>query len=276
MFETYSLTLLITMGVGLLVTGAIAGVLAGLLGVGGGIVIVPVLFYLFDVLNLPEAVSMHVAVATSLATIIPTSISSARSHNKRGNLDFSLFKKWAPLILVGAALGGISARYFNGNHLTLIFGTVALLVSLNMALPKKIVLAEDLPKSPILNGMIGTVIGYFSSLMGIGGGTLSVPTLTLFSQPVHRAVGTASAFGLVIAVPAVIGFIFAGLNAEGRPPFSFGYVNIPAAILIFSATIFTAPIGARIASAINAKALKLAFAAFLFLTACRMLTKVLL
>mgnify|MGYP001802058088 CR=1 FL=1 len=262
MFETYSLTLLLTLGGGLLVTGAIAGVLAGLLGVGGGIVIVPVLFYLFDILNLPDAVSMHVAVATSLATIIPTSISSARSHNKRGNLDFELFRKWAPLILVGAAIGGFSARYFNGDHLTLIFGGIALLVSINMALPKKLVLADDLPKSPIANGTIGAVIGFFSSLMGIGGGTLSVPTLTLFSQPVLRAVGTASAFGLVIAVPAVIGFIFAGLSAEGRPPFSLGYVNIPAAVLIFSATI-----GARIASAINARALKLAFAGFLFLTA---------
>lgn len=272
--EEYGSTgFLIVMGLGLLGTGVIAGILAGLLGVGGGIVIVPVLFLLFNYLNIPDAVAMHVAVATSLATIIPTSIASARAHNKRGALDWDLFRLWAPYIFVGAALGGFVSQYISGIYLTAIFGCVALIVAINMASPKKLVIADELPSSTASNGAIGSVIGVFSALMGIGGGTLSVPTLTLYSVPVHRAVGTASAFGLVIAVPAVLGFINSGWDAAGRPPFSFGYINIVAAIIIFSATIFAAPYGAKIAHAINARALKLAFAAFLAVTSLRMLYK---
>lgn len=271
MLDYGSIGFLTMLAIGLLATGAVAGVLAGLLGVGGGIVIVPVLFYLFEFLEIPKSISMHLAVATSLATIIPTSISSARSHHKKGALDIALLKFWAPFIFIGAGLGGFLSRYINSNELTLLFGIIALIVSINMALPKKITLTSGLPKSKILNASIGAIIGFLSSLMGIGGGTLSVPTLTLFSYPVHKAVGTASAFGIVIAVPAVIGFIGAGLGIENRPPFSLGYVNLVAMALIFSMTIFTAPIGAKIAHKINAKSLKLAFAIFLFITAIRML-----
>lgn len=271
MIDYGSTGFLIALAIGLLATGAIAGILAGLLGVGGGIVIVPVLFYLFDYLQIPKSISMHLAVATSLATIIPTSISSSRSHYKKGALDVDLLKFWAPFIFVGAGLGGYLSRYIKSDELTILFGIIALIVSINMAIPKKLVLSDHLPKSKTVNGTIGAIIGFLSSLMGIGGGTLSVPTLTLFSYPVHRAVGTASAFGLVIAIPAVIGFILSGLGVADRPPFSFGYVNLVAMGLIFSMTIFTAPIGAKIAHMINAKSLKLAFAVFLFITALRML-----
>lgn len=258
---------------GLLTTGALAGLMAGLLGVGGGIVIVPVLFYLFGSLGISDGIGMHLAVATSLATIIPTSISSALAHHRRGAFDRDLFRTWAAFIFLGAGLGGYMSEFIKGSQLTAIFGFVALIVSLNMANPRKLVLADGLPNSLIGNGAIGSVIGFLSALMGIGGGTLSVPVLTLFSVPVHRAVGTASAFGLVIAVPAVVGFILGGLDVPGRPPLSLGYVNVPAAILIFSATIFTAPVGARLAHAINPRALKLSFAAFLALTSMKMLYK---
>lgn len=271
MLDYGSTGFLIALAIGLLATGAIAGILAGLLGVGGGIVIVPVLFYLFDYLEIPKTISMHLAVATSLATIIPTSISSARSHHKKGALDTNLLKFWSPFIFIGAALGGYLSRYIKSDDLTVLFGVIALVVSINMAIPKKMVVMNHLPKSKMLNAAIGSIIGFLSSLMGIGGGTLSVPALTLFSYPVHRAVGTASAFGLVIAIPAVIGFIFAGIDVADRPPYSFGYVNLVAMVLIFSMTIFTAPIGAKIAHKINAKSLKLAFAIFLFITAIRML-----
>jgi uncharacterized membrane protein YfcA len=261
---------------GLLATGAVAGILAGLLGVGGGIVIVPVLFLLFEAIAIPDSVSMHVAVATSLATIIPTSISSARAHHRRGAVDPGLLKVWAPFIFAGAGFGGFISQYIKGDYLTAIFGAIALLVALNMANPKKYVIASSLPSNPIKNGMIGGVIGTLSALMGIGGGTLSVPALTLCSVPVHRAVGTAAAFGFVIAVPATLGFIYAGWDVEGRPPISLGYVNIPAALIIFSATILTAPLGARLAHAINPQALKLAFAVFLAITSIRMLLEVFL
>ena len=269
--DLYTFELLLALGLGLLVTGLVAGVLAGLLGVGGGIVIVPVLFWLFDFLNIPPETAMHLAVGTSLATIIPTSISSARSHHAKGAIDIALFKRWAPIIALGAAIGGWSSRYLASSTLTLLFGTVAVIVAINMILPKKIILANALPKHPVSNGLIGTTIGVFSALMGFGGGTLSVPVLTLFSFPVHRAVGTASAFGFVIAVPAVIGFIAAGWSVDGRPPWSMGYVSVPAAVLIFSTSVLTAPLGGRIAHALNPQRLRIAFALFLFVSALRML-----
>lgn len=267
----YSVSFMLLLAAGMLCTGAVAGVLAGLLGVGGGIVIVPVLFILFDFLDIPAQVSMHLAVATSLATIIPTSISSARAHNKRGSIDLDLLKSWAPLIFIGALVGGILSKFLTSSSLTLIFGVIALLVSINMALPKKIVISETLPGSIVGKGILPSFIGGFSALMGIGGGTLSVPILSAFSFPIHRAVGTASAFGLVIAIPAVFGFIWSGWAAELRPPYSLGYVNIPAALLIFSVSIFTAPLGAKLAHSLNPTNLKRAFAAFLFITSVRML-----
>ena len=267
----YTLAFLLVLAVAMLCTGAIAGVLAGLLGVGGGIVIVPVLFILFDYLDIPAQISMHIAVATSLATIIPTSISSARSHHKKGSIDIDMLKFWAPLIFIGAAIGGILSKYLASSSLTLIFGVIALLVSINMALPKKVVIADELPKGVVGKGLLPSFIGGFSALMGIGGGTLSVPILSAFSFPIHRAVGTASAFGLVIAIPAVIGFIWSGWSADLRPPYSIGYVSIPAAVLIFSVSVFTAPLGAKLAHSLNPANLKKAFALFLFITSLRML-----
>ncbi len=267
----YTLAFLLVLAVAMLCTGAIAGVLAGLLGVGGGIVIVPVLFILFDYLEIPPQISMHIAVATSLATIIPTSISSARSHNKKGSIEIDMLKSWAPLIFIGAAIGGILSKYLASSSLTLIFGVIALLVSINMALPKKVVIADELPKGVVGKGLLPSFIGGFSALMGIGGGTLSVPILSAFSFPIHRAVGTASAFGLVIAIPAVIGFIWSGWSADLRPPYSIGYVSVPAAVLIFSVSVFTAPLGAKLAHSLNPANLKKAFALFLFITSLRML-----
>ena len=275
MTDTHTLTTLIALAVGLLATGAIAGVLAGLLGVGGGIVIVPVLFWLFDLLNVPSTVAMHLAVGTSLCTIIPTSISSARAHHKKGAIDLSLLRSWAPVMFAGALIGGLLSKVLGGAVLTAIFGVVALAVSINMATPKTLVLSDTLPEGPIGRGALPFGIGTFSALMGIGGGTLSVPILNAFSFPVHRAVGTASAFGLVIAVPAVLGFIWSGWNLAERPPFSLGYVSLPAAILIFSVSVLTAPVGSRIAHNMNPARLKLAFAAFLFLTSVRMLWSIL-
>ncbi|OSP53559.1 sulfite exporter TauE/SafE family protein [Pseudoruegeria sp. SK021] len=268
----YSPQLLGLLSIGLLCTGAIAGVLAGLLGVGGGIVIVPVLFLLFHAINIPEHLVMYLAVATSLATIIPTSIASARAHHKRGTIDVALLRSWAPWIVLGAAVGGLLSKVLDSSSLTLIFGCIALAVSINMALPRKIILSDHLPSGqPVIAGGIGL----FSALMGIGGGTLTVPVLTAVSFPIHRAVGTAAAFGLLIAVPAVVGFVWSGWGVAGRPPFSLGYVSIPAAVLIFSTSTFTAPIGARIAASLDPARLRIAFAVFLFLSSVKMLWSVL-
>ncbi|MEM9318126.1 MAG: sulfite exporter TauE/SafE family protein [Pseudomonadota bacterium] len=276
MSDVYSTPLLVGLVLGLLATGAVAGTLAGLLGVGGGIVIVPVLFLLFDFLGIPETVAMHLAVGTSLATIIPTSISSARAHHSKGAIDLALLRGWAPFIFAGALAGGIAAKYLSSAFLTAFFGVVALLVAINMALPRQMNLGAGLPQGSVARRILPASIGGFSALMGIGGGTLSVPVLTAFSYPVHRAVGTAAAFGLVIAVPAVFGFAWAGLDQPDRPPASLGYVNLVAAVLIFSTSVLTAPWGSSLAHRLNARALKRVFALFLFLTSIRMLWSVLL
>ena len=257
--------------VGLAATGAFAGILAGLLGVGGGIVIVPVVSWILTLISFPGEISQHLAVATSLATIIPTAISSARAHHKRGAVDFDLLRLWGPAIVVGALAGGILSKFIGGDGLRLVFGYVALAVAINMALPWKLVIGQSLPASHTVHRLIGGTIGMFSSLMGIGGGTLSVPTMTAFSVPIHRAVGTAAAMGLLIAVPGTLGFIWSGLGVSGLPPFSLGYVSLPAVLLIVPATYLFAPLGATLAHTLNQKYLRLAFAVFLALTAIRML-----
>lgn len=257
----------------LLTVGAVAGILAGLLGVGGGIVIVPVLFWMTQIglLNVADNVAMHFAVATSLATIIPTSISSARAHNRKGSIDFDLFRGWAPFMVLGSLIGGLLAVWFDARALTGVFGVIASIVALNMINPRTFTLVDAPPATPLGRGMVAMPIGIFSAMMGIGGGTLSVPSLTLLSFPVHRAVGTASLFGLMIAVPGVVGYATAGQDIPGLLPGSLGYINLPAAIIISITTFLCAPIGVKIAHRLNAKNLKLAFAGFLGISAAKML-----
>jgi len=274
-FADFDLWTYLPSAVALLFTGAIAGVLAGLLGVGGGIVIVPVLFNLFGVLALPQESAMHVAVGTSLATIVPTSISSMRSHLKRGSVDMDLLRKWAVPVFIGSALGALISAQVAGVVLTTVFAVVATLVSLNMISREGLKVAEKLPESRAANGALAFVIGTFSAMMGIGGGTLSVPTLSAFNFDIRKAVGTASAIGLAISIPGVIGFIIAGLDNPYLPPLSVGYVNIVGFFLIFPMTVMTAPIGARIAHTINRVWLRRAFALFLGVTAVRMFLKLL-
>jgi len=255
----------------LLGAGIFAGILAGLLGVGGGIVIVPVLYNLFTQLDLDPAIRMHLAVGTSLATIIPTAISSARSHHKKQAVDFGLLKSWGATIAIGVLIGSTIAAYLSGESLQAVFGVVALAVALNMAFGKQSWrLGEQLPREPA-RGLMGMVIGGFSSMMGIGGGTLSVPIMTLYNMPVHRAVGTASAIGLIIAVPGAISFVVSGWGTEGLPPFSIGYVSLLGFALIVPMTILAAPWGAKLAHALPVIWLKRAFAVFLALTGMRML-----
>jgi uncharacterized membrane protein YfcA len=266
---------LIGLLVGLLITGAVAGVLAGLLGVGGGIVIVPVLIVVAEIFDVPDDIAMLVVVGTSLATIIPTSISSARAHSKRGAIDHDVLRGWAPAMFLGALLGGLASHVLGSDGLTLTFGTVALVVAINLALPKTLVLAQAPPAKRVTQGLVSLPIGFLSALMGIGGGTLAVPVQSMMSVPVHRAIATASVFGLVIAVPAVCGFVWSGLGVVGRPPGSLGFVNVPAAIVLFSMSVLTAPLGAKLAHSLSPRPLKLAFAVFLAVSAIRMLWKAL-
>lgn len=270
LFADYSAGGLLGLALSLMVTGIIAGLMAGLLGVGGGIVIVPVLYHLFTLLGIDEAVRMHVAVGTSLATIIPTSIMSARSHHKRGSLDPVLLEKLIPGVITGVVVGSIISLYATGTALTAVFATVAFIVALNMAFKKDgFSLREGLP-AKTGTGIIGAFIGGISTLMGIGGGTLSVPILSAFNTPMRTAVGTGAALGLVISLPGAAAFMFNGLGEGGRPPLSLGYVNLVGLALIVPATILMAPRGAQMAHAINPTRLRQLFALFLMFTSLRM------
>lgn len=264
----FSLSLL---ALSLVATGVVAGIIAGLLGVGGGIVIVPVLYYMFTALKIDPDVLMHVAVGTSLATILATGASSARAHYKRGSVDMDLLKRWWWAIALGVLAGATLAGNISGGALTFVFGVVALAVAANMMLRKEgSHLADKLPGSPIRE-VLGFLIGGISVMMGIGGGTLGVPTLTLFNYPIRKAVGTASAIGLIIAVPGTLLSVYFGFDLDGRPPLSLGYVNLIGFMLIIPASTLTAPLGAKIAHAIDPAKLKLVFALFLGFTGLRMI-----
>lgn len=271
-FDQYSAAWLIGLALALLATGLVAGTLAGLLGVGGGIVIVPVLYHLFTLLGIDESVRMHVAVGTSLATIIPTSIMSSRAHRKKGSLDMALIKKLMPSVIVGVVLGSIASGYLSGAVLTVVFATVALLVALNMAFKKDgFSVGNGLP-GPVGTAALGGSIGGISTLMGIGGGTLSVPILNALKVPMHTAVGTGAMLGMVISFPGALAFLYNGMDVPLRPPLSLGYVNLLGMALIVPATMMTTGFGAKLAHSIDARRLRQVFAAFLALTSLRMLS----
>lgn len=260
---------------GLTAAGLFAGLLAGLLGVGGGVVLVPALFELYGFLGVPEEVRIHSAIGTSLATIIATSISSIRAHKKRGSVDFGIVRAWAPGVAVGAVAGGVIANFVSGDGLTAFFACVAVLVALNMALaPSHKPLRDGLP-GPVGSAGIGTGIGTISSLMGIGGGTLSVPTMVMCAVTPTTAVGTSSAIGLVIAVFGATSFAVNGFGADGLLFGSVGYVNLIGFALIVPLTMLAAPWGARLAHALPGQRLKQIFACFLLIVAARMIYAVL-
>jgi uncharacterized membrane protein YfcA len=252
-------------------TGLVSGTLAGLLGVGGGIVIVPVLFNVLPLFGIPEAVQMKLAVGTSLATIIPTSIQSARKHFAKGTMDVALLRSLAPSIAAGVLLGTVLAIWLKGDALTLVFAVVAVAVAVNMATTgAEWRIRESFPTGAPRHG-IGGFIGTVSAMMGIGGGTVGVPILSAFGAPMRAAVATASAFGIIIAVPATIGFVWAGWGNALLPPFSVGYVNLIGFALIVPTSMLAAPWGVKLAHSISPLLLKRLFAVFLAVTSARMI-----
>jgi uncharacterized membrane protein YfcA len=252
-------------------TGLVSGTLAGLLGVGGGIVIVPVLFNVLPFFGIPEDVQMKLAVGTSLATIIPTSIQSARKHFAKGTMDVALLRSLAPSIAAGVGLGTLLAIWLRGDALTLVFALVAVAVAANMAVTSaEWRLRESFPAGAPRHG-IGGFIGTVSAMMGIGGGTVGVPILSAFGAPMRAAVATASAFGIIIAVPATAGFVYAGWGNAALPPLSLGYVNLIGVALIVPTSMLAAPWGVKLAHTIPPLLLKRLFALFLGVTAARMI-----
>ena len=275
MFNDMLLSELLIYLAGLISTGIVAGLIAGLFGVGGGIVIVPILFWIFTSLNFPDEILMHMAIGSSLVTIIPTSIASARAHYNRGSIDIDILKKWGFGIFLGALLGGFSGKFFSANELKYLFACIAFIVALNMFIKKPLKFSNRLPKSRIINTLISFVIGFMSTLMGVGAGTIGVPSLVLLSIPIHRAIGTASALGLFISIPATFGLAFSGFDVPNRPPMSIGYVNLIAFLIMFPLTIFFAPLGVKIAHLINQRMLKIIFGIFLMITSTKMLISIL-
>ncbi len=251
-------------------TGVVAGILAGLLGVGGGIVIVPVLYFLFQTFGVSADVSMFVAVGTSLATIIATSVSSVRSHHKKGAVDWTLLKNWTPGVVVGVIAGTVLASFLKGEVLTVMFSILAFIVALRMLFSKTGGHFRDgLPGQP-LEFVFAFIIGSISVMVGIGGGSISVPILSAYNFPMRKAVACASGIGLVIAIPGAVGFIISGFGAAGLPVGSIGYVNLLGFVLIVPMTVLCAPLGARIAHSVNPTYLKKAFAVFLLITSIKM------
>ena len=260
-----------TLALGLVIAGVVGGLVAGMLGVGGGIVIVPVLYHVLATLDVPETLRMHIAVGTSLATIIPTSISSLRAHNAKGAVDWELLRRWVVPMVVGVAIGSTLAGLASGRALAFVFVAVALPVAIHLAFGgENRRIAHQLPRG-IGGLLLPAGIGGVSTMMGIGGGTVGVPAMTLCGVPIHRAVGTASAFGAIISIPGTIGSIISGWNVAGLPVYSLGYVNLLGFVLIAPASFFMAPVGAWVAHSTDKRRLRIVFAAFIAITAGRML-----
>lgn len=258
----------------LMVASAVAGLLAGLFGVGGGIILVPAFYFVLHGLGHDGPQVMQVCLATSLASIIVTSIRSVHAHNKRGAVDWDILKGWAPGIACGAVIGMLAAARLRSEVLAVIFGVLATMVGLYLAFGRQSWrLGPQMPEGGTRMALSPTV-GFFSVLMGIGGGSFGVPLMALYSVPMHRAVATAAGFGLVIAVPSVIGFLF--LPVAEAPPLTVGAVNLPALVIAISMTLITAPMGAKLAHALDALLLRRLFAVFILIVAVNMLRKAVL
>ena len=258
---------------GLSLSGMVSGVAAGLLGIGGGVIIVPILSYAFETMGFSGDIAQHAAVASSLAIIIPTGTMSARSHYKRGAVDVETLKLWAPFVFAFTLIGGLLAHWFSGDVLRIVFGVIAMLIAFNIITPFQQRLMGHLRGSATTHRVAASIVGFLSSLMGIGGGSLSVPTMVAFGKTMHTAVGTGAAIGVFIAIGGTIGFVISGWGVPGLPPLSLGYVNLIALALVGGFAALTAPVGAAIAHRLNQKTLKYVFAVFLVIVGLNMIWK---
>ncbi|MBN8528813.1 MAG: sulfite exporter TauE/SafE family protein [Caulobacterales bacterium] len=264
---------LLTLLAAMVGAGVFAGLIAGLFGVGGGTVIVPVLFYAFEMLGVGGASNLHVAVGSSLLTIVGTSWRSLAAHRSHGAVDEAVLKTWTPWVGIGALVGAAIAGLTSMEGLAVVYGVCLAAIAAQMGLmPDHIVLRRDLPTG-WTRRLAGGAIGALSAMMGIGGGSFGGMLMILCGRPIHQAVATASGFGMVIGAAATLGFVVFGWDAAGRPPWSLGYVNLPAAAVMGVVTTLVAPFGARLAHRLDKRVLKKAFAAYLALTALSVVMK---
>lgn len=257
----------------LLAIGGIGGFLSGLLGVGGGIIFVPALFFTFSSLGFGSDHAMHVAVGSSLAVVLATSATSAFGHYKRGAVDMALFRSWGSFIASGVVFGALFASAVHGKILKEAFAVITFIISIYMAFGR-----ERTAETPLrfltlcVQRFLCAAIGMVSSMIGVGGAILTVPMMSGIGLPMQRAVGTGAALGTTVALPGMIGYMLAGLfhDAAGLPPFSLGYVNMLAIAAVIPASMLLAPVGVRASHAIDRKILRRVFAAVLMIVSARM------
>lgn len=252
-----------------LLLGSIVGVLAGLLGIGGGLLVVPALVWLLPQTGIASHLVMQIALATSLASIVMTSMASARNHFKLGNIDFSVVRSFAPGIILGGLSGSVVAELIPAQYLPKIFAVIVLLLAIQMLLSMKVINNKPLPHSFFFTAS-GGGIGLISSLAGIGGGSLTVPYLSYYGVEMRRAIGTSALVGFLIAVSGVVGFIFAGVGSDALPQYSIGYVYLPALIGIAATSMIATRYGAALVSRLPTSTLKKLFAILLLVISIKM------
>ncbi len=255
--------------------GAISGFLAGLFGIGGGAVMVPVLYQVLTMLQVDETVRMHLAVGTSLAVIIPTSLRSYQAHRKRGAVDMDLLRSFLLPVPIGVVLASLTAAYISSEGLRLIFTMIMIAVALRLLFNRESWrIGKDIPTGP-LRSLVGVVIGYLSTLMGIGGGVMNNTFMTLYGRSMHQAVATSSGVGVLIAIPGTIGYIWAGWGNSFLPAGSTGFVNWIALAFITPLAIFVTPYGVQMAHALKKRQLEVAFGVFAMAVSLRFLISLL-
>lgn len=262
---------LVTLGGALLASGVVAGILSGLFGVGGGGILVPILFELFGVLGVPEDIRIHLAVGTSFAIIIPTSFRAAYSQYQRGSIDIEILRVLTPAAIIGVVLGSIAAKYADDIVMKLVWVFSASLLSASLILRREHWRLQGDIARPALSFPIGSGVGFLATMMGVGGGAQIASVLVFYGRSIHHAVGTAAGFSCVVAIPALFGYIWAGWNAEGLPPWSLGYVSLIGAAIMAPASVLAAPWGVRLSHGLPRRKLEIAFAIFLALVGLRFL-----
>ena len=261
----------------LVVVGALSGFLAGLFGIGGGAILVPVFYECFRLAGVPLEVRMPLCIGTSLAIIIPTSIRSWRAHYLRGAVDTEILKAWWLPVLAGVIAGSVTARYAPERLFKIVFVAVAWSAAARLLLARATwQFGDDLPNGPLMK-VYGFFVGILSTLMGIGGGLFSNLLMTFYGRPIHQAVATSSALAVLISIPGALGYVYAGWPAAARfpdvaalqLPFALGYVSLIGAVLAMPLSLLTAPLGVRAAHAMSKRTLEMAFGAYLFIVGGR-------
>jgi uncharacterized protein len=260
---------LLTFALYLAAAGAIAGVLAGLFGIGGGTVLVPAFFEVFGAVHVPDDVRMHLALGSSTAIVVATSIRSFTSHRKRGTPDMALLKHWLIAIPLGVLAATLVVAQISSFGLRLVFAVISVIVGFKLLFGRQSWrLGGDIPGNPA-RAVTGWFIGLISALMGIGGGVLNNTFMTLYGRPMHQAVATSAGVGVIVSIPALIGYVWAGWGAGGLPPFSTGYVNWLTVLLITPLSFLVTPLGVRLAHALSRKALETSFGLYMLFVAGR-------